>query len=70
METDLHPQPHQAFWLGKQNWMLFNFSKIRRFANTNCQIFSKNFSLTRSRHLEDVKTGIAQFFSDRLGVYR
>ena len=46
METDLHPQPHKAFWLGRQNWVLFNFSKIRRFANTNCQIYSKNFSVT------------------------
>ena len=70
MKTDLHPQLHKAFGLGRQNWMLFNFSKIRRFANTNCQIFSKNFSLTRSRPLEDVKTGIAQFLCDRLEVHR
>ena len=70
METDLHPQPNTAFWLGKQNWVLFNFSKIRRFANTNCQIFSKNFSVTRCRHLEDVKTGIAQFLSYCLEVHR
>ena len=70
METDLHSQPNTAFWLGKQNWVLFNFSKIRRFANTNCQIFSKNFSVTRSRHLEDVKTGIAQFLSYCLEVHR
>ena len=69
METDLHPQPHKAFWLGRQNWVLFNFSKIRRFAKTNCQIFSKNFSVTRSRHLEDVKTGIAQFLCDHLEVH-
>lgn len=70
METDLHPQQHKAFWLRRQNWVLFNFSKIRRFANKNCQISSKNFSVTRSRHLEDVKTGIAQFLAYRLGVRR